>query len=846
MTSTTMSSPRSRRVDRQLVIIFLVSLAGLLVEVGYTRIISYKLWYYYTYLVLGLALLGIGSGGVVVALSKRLRSAATGSIVATCSAISAVVIPVGYLVIAAVPIDTVRIWDYGTKGSFKNLAVLGLISLLLFASFVSLGVMLAVMLGRTRQIGRLYFSDLLGAGLGCLVAIPLISAFGPPAVVMIASLVFAVAAVVAAPTLRSLPAVVGGVATVALTVVVFANSSLPDVRNEATKVDGRKAEYHGWGPVFRVDVHQIFDPDSRLLGHDGTFGSGIRRYDGDPSTLGFFDSDPRSIPFAALGKPSEHTLIVGSAGGHEILASLHYGTKRIEGVELNPVTIGILTDRYKDYTGDLTHQPGVTVHNADARSFLARSNDSYDLVWYVAPDSYAANNAASSGAFVLSESYLYTSNMIRQTLEHLSDDGLMVVQFGELDYEAGPNRTTRYIATARAALAQLGVADPSQHLVLATLLSDKQGDLSTIIVKRTPFTAAEVERVRTKMPSVSDTRLEYAPGVTKGASVPAQVAGASSVEEADRVLASTGRQVDEVTDDAPFFWHFNSFSDVARDLDRPFNRFDPENSIGERVLLLLLAIAVAYAAVFLLLPFFRIRSRWRELPAKGVSGVYFASLGLGFMLLEISLIQKLTLLLGYPTYSLTVTLASILVFTGVGSFLSARLTGSGRGVMARVFGGLVVLVALYQFGLGPITEASLSAPLGARVVIAMAVLAPLGLCLGMFMPLGLGQVGRLVEDGGDYVAWSWAVNGFFSVIGSVLTTILSMIFGFRVVMFMALGVYALATLMFLRLRAAADRAELDGAVSEGAASEGAVLDVTAAHTSSTGTVGTEVADPVLT
>jgi MFS family permease len=185
------------------------------------------------------------------------------------------------------------------------------------------------------------------------------------------------------------------------------------------------------------------------------------------------------------------------------------------------------------------------------------------------------------------------------------------------------------------------------------------------------------------------------------------------------------------------------------------------------------------------------------MPAKGTSGLYFSALGLGFMMLEVSLIQKLTLLLGYPTYSLTVTIASILVAAGFGALLSDRLAKPGPKVMWLVVACLAGLVTLYQFGLGPITVALLPASLGIRVAVTVLMLIPLGLCLGMFMPLGLGQVARLGgENHQDYVAWSWAINGFFSVIGSVATTILSMIFGFRTVMFLALGIYGVAALAF--------------------------------------------------
>jgi hypothetical protein len=226
--------------------------------------------------------------------------------------------------------------------------------------------------------------------------------------------------------------------------------------------------------------------------------------------------------------------------------------------------------------------------------------------------------------------------------------------------------------------------------------------------------------------------------------------------------------------------------------------------VGERVLLLLLAFAVLLAAVFLLLPFFFVRDTWVRLPRKGLSAVYFSAIGLGFFLFEIVLIQRLILFLGYPTHSLTVTLMSLLIFVGIGALLTGRIREDKRAIPWLV-GAITVLTAFYLWGLPLVTDALLDLPLAARVVITFALLAPLGICLGMFMPFGVHAVARLSPYPREYVAWGWAVNGFFSVIGSVVTTILAMTFGFRVVLVVAFVIYlvALASLRGLMRAAAA-------------------------------------------
>jgi hypothetical protein len=215
-------------------------------------------------------------------------------------------------------------------------------------------------------------------------------------------------------------------------------------------------------------------------------------------------------------------------------------------------------------------------------------------------------------------------------------------------------------------------------------------------------------------------------------------------------------------------------------------------------------VSVLYAAVFLLAPFFFVRKQWRALPGKGISAVYFAALGLGFMFYEITMIQRLVRFLGYPTLSLTVTLASIHVFTGVGALVSKRFAGK-TWLMPVLLAILAVITIFYEFGLENLSENLLDQSFTVRVIISLLVLAPLGLCLGMFMPLGLGMVSELSTHGDEYVAWSWAINGFFSVIGSVLTTILSMTFGFSFVQWLAFGVYVIAALAFTQLAKRARR-----------------------------------------
>jgi len=790
--------------------IFLISFAALLLEISYTRVVSFKLFYYYTYLIIGFALLGIGSGGVFVAISTRLSRAPLQRLLALSCLAGAAATGLGYLVISETPLATDRIWGPGVLEIGKLL----LICAALFATFLAVGVSIASLFARhPESIHPLYFADLVGAGVACAAVVPLMRLLTPPGCVFLAGAVLALCGArlslgLSRPLLAACAAL-----GVALGLGALRPDLLPEPVTEAHKTIKRDTPrlFSRWSPVFRVDLTLVGGDrpdDVRIIHHDGLWGSTLHRWDGNVGSLTRFDRDERSFPFKVTEEPPREVLIIGAAGGHEILASLYFGADRVTAVELNPVTQSLLTTHFADYTGDLARHPALTLVNDEGRSFLARKGGRYDVIFFVAPDSYSAMNAATAGAFVLSESYLYTVEMIVESLEHLTEGGIIAMHFGEFAYDAKPNRTARYVGTAREALARLGVEHPERHLLVATTPSFLQ--LSTILVKRQPFTEKEVENFLANTARLPGAVARFAPGrqLDDGPVTRAITLSGAALE---RFYADYPYDVRPIFDDAPFFWHFARFRTVLAEFAEPL-RGDTEDSIGERVLIVLVAVSALFAGAFLLLPFVAIRDTWAALPRKAHSFGLFAAIGLGFMFFEITLIQKLTLFLGYPTYSLTVTLASILVSTGLGSLLAGRWTeGRRERAAGLLFAGIAVLTAFYLAAMGPVTDAFLGSPLALRVAVAAAMIAPLGLALGAFMPLGLATVASLTSHSAAYVAWGWAVNGFFSVLGSVLTTMLSMAFGFRTVLVLGLLAYALAATLLWRLpagaRAGADEAE---------------------------------------
>jgi len=796
--------------------IFTISLAAVLLEISYTRIFSFKVYYYFTYLILGIALLGIGAGGSLLAVSDRLRAVAPERLVPALGLVAAAAVGLGYFAIAPAPLNVSEI-------VFHRVEVLKLaaVCLALLIPFLAAGIAVSTILGcDTDRVARLYGADLCGAGLACVASIPLLYLLTPPGCVMLAGLCFALAglplALAGAPGRRGVLGPKGRVAGIALVaglvLAVLGHDRLPDPTTDRMKQvarfkDSGQLLASRWNPVFRVDVlERPFEPDkSVLLSHDGWMGSAIHRFDGDWSRLEPMREGPPSVPFSALG-PSPTVLVIGAAGGHEVLASLFFGASEVTGVELNSATVDLLTGRFADFAGRIHEDPRVHIVNAEARSFLQRGDQRWDLIWLVAPDSYAAMNAASSAAFVLSESYLYTVEMIREALSHLNEGGVLAAQFGERDYRGKPNRTLRYVATAREALAQEGVDDFGDHLLVATADGLPPMSNSTILLSRKPFSAEQRQRFEENARQLKGGVARWLPGRAPDHSRLGELVTTPS-EALPAWFEAQPYDLTPVRDDSPYFWHFTRYRDALRPSVRPGARgLDWEDTIGEQVTVVLLAIVTLMAALFLLLPFVAIRDVWLGIPAKATAGVYFASLGLGFMFLEVSLIQRFTLFLGYPTYSLSVTLFSLLTSSGAGSLLAGRWTGSGGGSPSVLLFTLGGLLALHQLAVPGIFAAFAGAPEALRIGVAIGSIAPLGLCLGAFMPIGLARIASLSAHRREYIAWAWAVNGFFSVIASILSTILAMMVGFQVLLGLAFAIYVVAVLALGRLSAEASTA----------------------------------------
>jgi hypothetical protein len=443
-------------------------------------------------------------------------------------------------------------------------------------------------------------------------------------------------------------------------------------------------------------------------------------------------------------------------------------------------------DEFADYTGNLADDPRVTLVHDEARSWLARTETSFDVIQLSLTDTWAATAA---GAFVLAENSLYTVEAWRLLLGRLTDAG--VATCSRWYFQERPGEIYRLVALAARALADLGVEDPRRHMLLVRTMFEEQspiGGLGTLLVSRTPFTEADVRRVE----DVAG-QLQFEVMLTPERTPDPTLAALASAHELDAFAAAFPIDISPPTDDRPFFFQMLRLRDVF-DRDVLAEEIGRVNMQAVFVLAALLATVLVLTGICIVAPL--LLSRRGVVTRDAVPLLlFFAAIGFGFMLIEVSQMQRLTIFLGHPTYGLSVVLFSLLLSGGLGSWLT-RSVGSrtvARSGALRL-GALLVVAALF----GILTPIAIRGFAGAgnavRIGVAVAILAPLGLFLGMAFPLGMtiasGRWSRLTP-------WLWGVNGATSVCASVLAVVVALGWGISAVFWAGCACYVVALLAFV-------------------------------------------------
>ncbi|HET7716888.1 MAG TPA: hypothetical protein VFK86_14790, partial [Bauldia sp.] len=562
---------------------------------------------------------------------------------------------------------------------------------------------------------------------------------------------------------------------------------------------------------------------------DGDGPEGIMRALGDEER-GYFFYLPMFYPYVVKERPD--TFVVQFGGGISTNVALAAGAPHVTVAQSNPAVLTAFDDPVlRDFTGDVLRDPRVTVIPYDGRLFLAHTDKRYDVIDLSLADSVGLSNP---GGFAIVEKYPYTREAIMSYMRALAPGGVLAVTLW--NKEEPPKSVLKLYATIAAAARAFDAATAANALFVASSYLST----TTVLYKRDGFTPEEVERLRAYSEEMSFDEI-YSPGFvydpaearpvldeyresifgtgqasaedpsdSDGGAFDPTTDGEAGEPEEDIVLPPTklarlywqslvGQIPDDVqssyvfdtrplTNDSPYFAAYVKPGDLHRTLDR-LELFQDE--WGYLLLWATFAIACALAAMLVVLPMiFAWRTAFSRNPGKAGTIVYFACLGLGYIMVEVGLIGRFTLALANPTVSATVLIAGMLVFSGLGSLASTRIIDRAKVLMPLVFFLIALLLFAYGHLLDPVLDRIGALAYGWRLVISFALIAPPAFLMGFPMAVGMTWLARLGKEG--LFIWSWGINGCFSVVGAALVPIVATSFGLAAVLDVSAAAYLIA------------------------------------------------------
>jgi hypothetical protein len=752
-------------VNRRLLFagIFLTALSGLVLEVSITRIFSAAIWYHFAFVAVSVALVGLGASGLVVQYGvKKLRGKWAEDLTIFSAWGITIFIPITLFVMHALA---------------SQVIYLPLFMALFSVPFFFIGIIISAAFSAFGSVaGRLYAADLIGASAGALLVVLFLMLTGGEGANLIVGLIAAIGA-----TIFSLIAKNSRKLIVSFIFVAFAISLI--VLNHAIQIfaiptdptahkdlpmylrdhPGSKIVKTQWNSFSRIDVVEGGEGTEGLVAKvfiDGGAGTNIISWDGNTESRQELPTWMQYLPFKMMQDPK--VLVIGSGGGRDVVAALVSGSKDVTSVEINPIIYDTVKS-YGEKAGNVYSHQYVTSHVDEGRSFITRSSEKYDIIYVPFVDTWAS---VSSGGLSVSENFLYTVQGFQQYYDHLTDRGKIVTVRWLID-------APRFVTTYAKLLEQNGIPKDqlSRHLIMVTSDSYTQDPSVTMVIfSKVPFTDDEI-----KFFSESFSQYDYKPillpGQIMGEPYPALLEGKIRLEQFYDLFKT---KVYPVTDDNPYFLSF-------------------EKPLPYAVEALLYA-SIGIVAIFLLIPFAWMRRAAVIVTEKSELRIatvipYFAALGMGFILIELALLQKLILLLGNPTMTFAILLFTLLISSGSGSLLSSRIARNNMKNLVFVIGGIAAIGILYAIFLPFIVYSTIAQPFEVKAAISVAVLAPIGFLMGMPFPTG---VRLLKAHRPEYIPWMWAINGAFSVLGAVLAIALGIMYGSSYALILGISIYLIA------------------------------------------------------
>lgn len=748
-----------------------------MLELTLTRIFSVVFYYHFAFLAISIALFGLGAGGVF----SYVVLGWPGSLwrkLALLSTLNA------FFVVLSVSFILTR------EAEMTNWALAGVYIVSALPFLVS-GIIVSVAIAETiDRIDRVYFFDLLGAAGGCLLLLPLLNTIGAPNTVIGTGVLFAAASALwytLAGSVRMRIVSVGVALGLVIFIVFNAKHRMVDVRS-AKGVELKGERFVKWNSFSRIAIQPDRHSPSLLIVIDGDASTGIANFNFDTLTAaerGNLLRQGPGLPYAL--RPGAKTLIIGPGGGWDVARALAGGSKDITGVEINPIIANtIMRERFPNLSQRIYFRPEVRLFVEDGRSFIRRSQEKYQVLQATLVDTWASTAA---GAFALSENNLYTTDAFRDYLSHLTDDGILAfTRWGFIP----PRESLRLITLATEALESLGERDVARHFLVArenTHLIQGWGATDTVLISRKPLSDADVSRARLLF-TESKMQTVYAPDMTRGNAFVQFL----RTKDREAFFANYPFDVTPLSDDRPFFFYTVQPRDVWTYLTSAVQD-SADYKVNRAVPLLfgVVGISIFGTLVTLLLPPLVLGSRLPKEISVRLFLLYFLCVGIGYILIQVALIQRFVLFLGHPQYALTVIIFSMLLSSGLGSFMSRRFGTFEDRPLRNVLIGVAAIVTTLAFLTGPIVNAGVGWPLPLRMLVTALLIFPAGFLMGMPFPSGLA---RLEVWSSSSVRWAWALNAAASVMGSAGAILLALYIGLRATLITG-GIMYLAALLVL-------------------------------------------------
>ncbi len=752
----------------------------LLGQIALTRLFSVVQYYHGAFLAISLALFGFSVSGVWV----FLRSGEFGR-----ERLDEQLGRYGLLFAASIPLS---FYFYLYLGAGPALEMIGLGGLSLLAvaldyvllalPFFASGVCIALLLSHgSAQANRLYAVDLISSAVGAVAVIPLLAIVGGPKSVLVAS---ALAAVGALPFLKAKRVTALAIAGLVLAVAFVPPPWLNQLRmrKQLLVVATEPIFWNAFSMVGVAPEVQMPGWTRRNIIIDNSVSAEMVGLEVDPKDSEFLRSDWNATVHQL--RSNANVLIIGAGGGRDILVARAYGQKHIRAVEVNPLVMRMANETFGEFTGHVYSGPDVQAVVGDARSYIANSSERFDIIMASLIDTWAASAA---GAFALTENLLYTKDAFVDYFDHLEEDGILSISRWH------PLETPRLLTTGLTAWKEAGVEDPRRHAIL--LLTKSKPALVVLLLKKSPFTQQEIAVVE-KSCADFDRVCALTPDRVEGLLVSWTLArwNGQPVEE-----VWPGVDIEAVPDDRPFFFNMVrpstqvarmlGLSDTARGLP-----YFAANLPATRMLVQLFAAVLLLLGATIAWPLYLRADAIRGRQAASVLG-YFTCLGLGFILIEIGLVQRLILLLGKPVYSLSVILSSMLLASGLGSATASRFALPRlHRVLPIVLAVTSAILWVQAFALPGWIQSLLGTPFPVRVTMSLVFVSVPAFLMGMAFPSAI----RALESQGrgDLVPWVWGVNGATSVLASVGAIILAIQLGYTAVFILGASCYLLAAPLF--------------------------------------------------